>query len=105
VIARELAVDAMVEGSVSRAGGRIRVLVQLIDGQADSHLWAEQYDRELSAENIFGVRSEIVRATRLPAMRALSAVHVARPLFALLPLHARARALGEAPVDRRSRGN
>lgn len=62
VLARELGVDAVGEGSVSRQGSRIRVTVQLIDAATDAHLWSEQYDRELTAENVFAIRSEIARA-------------------------------------------
>lgn len=47
-IARELNVDALVEGSVERSGDRLRVRVQLIQASTDHHLWAEAYDRELS---------------------------------------------------------
>ncbi len=48
VIARELNVDALVEGSVERSGDRMRVRVQLIEASTDHHLWAETYDRQLS---------------------------------------------------------
>jgi len=47
-IARELGVDAIVEGSVARSGDRLTVTVQLIDATADRHLWAQQYNRRLS---------------------------------------------------------
>lgn len=46
-IARELGVDAVVEGSVMREGSRIRVTAQLIRGATDEHFWSETYDREL----------------------------------------------------------
>jgi serine/threonine-protein kinase len=46
-IGRELQVDAVVEGSVLKADGRVRVTAQLIDARTDRHLWAENYDREL----------------------------------------------------------
>jgi TolB-like protein len=46
-IARDLNVDAVVEGSVSRSGNRVRVTAQLVDAHADRHLWAEEYDRDL----------------------------------------------------------
>jgi TolB-like protein/DNA-binding winged helix-turn-helix (wHTH) protein/Tfp pilus assembly protein PilF len=48
VIARELNVDTLVEGSVERSGDRMRVRVQLIQASTDHHLWAESYDRQLS---------------------------------------------------------
>ena len=47
-IARDLNVSAIVEGSVSRSGDRVRVRVQLIEAATDRHLWAEEYDRQLS---------------------------------------------------------
>jgi len=46
-IARELGVEGLVEGSVSREGDRVRITVQLIHGPSDRHLWARQFDREL----------------------------------------------------------
>jgi adenylate cyclase len=59
-IARELGVQYVVEGSVRRAGNRVRVTVQLIDGETDAHLWAERYDRDL--EDIFAIQDEITSA-------------------------------------------
>jgi TolB-like protein len=59
-IAAELGVDALVEGSVLRADGQVRITAQLIHGQTDEHLWAEDYDREL--ENILDLFSEVARA-------------------------------------------
>jgi len=46
-IARELDVDAVVEGTVTRSGDRVRITAQLIDARTDSHLWAESYERDL----------------------------------------------------------
>ncbi len=68
-IADELGVSAILEGSVQQAGDRVRVTVQLIDGAKDAHLWAENYDRQLSAENIFAIQSELAKgiAARLEA--------------------------------------
>jgi serine/threonine protein kinase len=59
-IARELGVDAVVEGSVLRAEGRLRIIAQLISGRTDQHLWAETYDRD--AGNVLGSSSEIAQA-------------------------------------------
>jgi TolB-like protein/class 3 adenylate cyclase len=56
-IARELGVQYVLEGSVRRAGQRIRVTAQLISAANDKHVWAERYDRELS--DIFTVQDEI----------------------------------------------
>ena len=59
-VARELAVDYVLEGSVRKAGGRVRVTVQLIDAETDRHVWAERYDRDL--EDIFAIQDEMTRA-------------------------------------------
>jgi adenylate cyclase len=59
-VAREFGVDYVLEGSVRKAGGRIRVTVQLIDAETDRHIWAERYDREL--EDIFAIQDEITHA-------------------------------------------
>jgi adenylate cyclase len=59
-VARELAVQYVVEGSVRRAGNRVRITVQLIDGESDHHIWAERYDRDL--EDIFALQDEITTA-------------------------------------------
>ena len=61
-IAEELSVSTIVEGGVQRSGSRIRVNAQLIDAQTDEHLWAETYNRELTAENLFDIQAEIARA-------------------------------------------
>ncbi len=60
-IAQELGVANILEGSIQRSGNQVRVNVQLIDAATDEHLWAEIYDRELTAENLFAVQSEIAR--------------------------------------------
>jgi adenylate cyclase len=59
-VAREFGVDYVLEGSVRKAGDRIRVTVQLIDAETDRHIWAERYDREL--KDIFAIQDEITRA-------------------------------------------
>ncbi len=56
-IARELGVDAIVEGAVARSGERVTVTVQLIDATEDRHLWARKYDRDLS--NLLDAETEI----------------------------------------------
>ncbi len=58
-IARELGVTTIMEGAVQRSGNQIRINVQLIDAQTDEHLWAEIFDREMTAENLFAIQSEI----------------------------------------------
>jgi TolB-like protein/Tfp pilus assembly protein PilF len=59
-IALELGVDAIVEGSVLRAGNTVRVTAQLIEASSDRHLWADNYDRELN--DILALHSELARA-------------------------------------------
>jgi TolB-like protein len=61
-IAQELGVATILEGGVQRAGARVRINAQLIDAATDEHLWAETYDRELNAINIFAIQSEIALA-------------------------------------------
>jgi len=60
-IGQELGVATVLEGSIQRAGDRVRITVQFIDATADDHLWGETYDRELTAENLFAVQSDISR--------------------------------------------
>jgi TolB-like protein/Tfp pilus assembly protein PilF len=59
-IAKQLGVANILEGSVQKAGGSVRVSVKLIQAASDSHLWADTYDRKLT--DIFGVESEIAKA-------------------------------------------
>jgi adenylate cyclase len=59
-VAREFGVQYVVEGSVRKAGNRVRVTVQLIDAQTDRHVWADRYDREL--EDIFAIQDEVTAA-------------------------------------------
>jgi len=59
-VAKELNARYVVEGSVRKAGNRVRVNVQLIDGHADRQVWAERYDRDL--EDIFLIQDEITSA-------------------------------------------
>jgi class 3 adenylate cyclase/TolB-like protein/Tfp pilus assembly protein PilF len=58
-IAKELGATAVVEGGIQRSGDRIRMNVQLIDARTDEHLWAEQFDRTLSAGDVFAIQGEI----------------------------------------------
>jgi TolB-like protein/DNA-binding winged helix-turn-helix (wHTH) protein/Tfp pilus assembly protein PilF len=58
-IARELGVDAVVEGTVMRAGDRVRITAQLIDGRSDQHLWAQSYERDL--RDVLGLQNEVAR--------------------------------------------
>lgn len=56
-VAKEFGVQYVVEGSVRKAGNRVRITVQLIDAATDRHIWAERYDREL--EDIFAIQDEV----------------------------------------------
>jgi len=59
-IGRQLGVGYVIEGSVRKAGSRVRISAQLIDAKTGSHMWAERYDRDL--EDIFAVQDEVVGA-------------------------------------------
>jgi serine/threonine protein kinase/Tfp pilus assembly protein PilF len=59
-IAQELGVDAVVEGSVQRAGDRVRISAQLIDARADQHLWARSYERDL--RDVLVLQDEVAQA-------------------------------------------
>jgi TolB-like protein/Tfp pilus assembly protein PilF len=59
-IGEQLGVAHVLEGSVQRRGGRVRVSAQLIDARTDAHLWAEHYDRPL--DDVFAIQSEIAKA-------------------------------------------
>jgi adenylate cyclase len=56
-IARDLRVSHVLEGSVRKVGGRVRITAQLVDGSSNGHVWAERYDRSLN--DIFAVQDEI----------------------------------------------
>jgi adenylate cyclase len=59
-VARRLRVHHVLEGSVRKSGGRLRITVQLIDGATGGHLWAERYDRDLG--DVFALQDEITRS-------------------------------------------
>jgi TolB-like protein len=59
-IARELNVDGIIEGTVMRAGDRVRITAQLIDARSDRHLWNDRYDRELS--DVLALQAGVARA-------------------------------------------
>ena len=61
-IGEQFGVKSILEGGVQRAGERVRINVQLIDAATDAHLWAETYDRELTAADIFAIQSEVAAA-------------------------------------------
>ncbi|HET7202639.1 MAG TPA: tetratricopeptide repeat protein [Steroidobacteraceae bacterium] len=100
-IAERLGVSRILEGGVQRAGSRVRITVQLIDTATDAHLWAENYDRELTAENIFSIQSEIAVAVAAaletavtPAERARVRALPTRDLAAWEAYHAGRTSLG-----------
>jgi len=59
-VARQLKVSHVLEGSVRKAGGRVRITAQLVDGATGGHVWAERYDRDLN--DIFALQDEISQA-------------------------------------------
>jgi adenylate cyclase len=65
-IAQRLKVGYVIEGSVRKAGGRVRITAQLIDASNDSHIWAERYDRDLN--DIFALQDEMAQ-TIVAALR------------------------------------
>lgn len=77
-IAQRLGVKTILEGAVQRGGNRVRINMQLIDAETDDHLWAETYDRELSAENLFAIQSEVTAAITASLKTQLSPVEKAR---------------------------
>ncbi len=101
-IASELGVRAVLEGGVQRTPQRVHINVQLIDGVTDEHLWAETYDRELTADNVFTIQSEIARkvaealkATLTPADEKTLAEVPTRDLEALDLYHRGRRLMDE----------
>ncbi len=72
-IGKELGVAYIIEGSVRKAGNRLRITAQLVEAQSGNHLWAERYDRVL--EDIFAVQDEVVQSivTAIPGSLDLTA--------------------------------
>src|SRR3546814_18008687 len=60
MVASELGVATVLEGSVRRAGDRVRITAQLIETASDSHLWSETYDREI--KDVFAIQDDIARS-------------------------------------------
>ena len=83
-IARELAVDAVVEGSVQRAGSQVRITAQLIRAATDHHLWADSYERDL--RDVLALQSDVARA-------------IAREVAATLTPAEQKRLVRTTPVD------
>lgn len=59
-IARELDIDAVIEGTVTKAGNRVRINAQLIDARKDQHLWAREYDRDV--QNVLQLQTDLASA-------------------------------------------
>jgi TolB-like protein/Tfp pilus assembly protein PilF len=59
LIAEELGVATILEGGIQRSGNRVRINVQLIDAETDEHIWAEAYEEELTADNVFAIQVSI----------------------------------------------
>ena len=59
-LGRQLGVGTILEGSVRRAGDRVRITAQLIDADSDSHLWSESYDRQL--KDVFAIQDDIAQS-------------------------------------------
>lgn len=78
VIAAELGVRTLLEGTVQRSGRTVRIGVQLIDAARDEHLWAEGYERTLATENVFAIQREIATAVAAALQAALLPHEVAR---------------------------
>jgi TolB-like protein/DNA-binding winged helix-turn-helix (wHTH) protein/Tfp pilus assembly protein PilF len=70
VIAKELGSDAVVEGSITRSGGSVRIVAQLIDARTDRHLWSETYQRE--ERDILALQSDIATEIARQVQRTLS---------------------------------
>src|SRR5437773_834340 len=80
-IARELHVDAVVEGAVLRSGDKVRITAQLIDAAADRHVWAETYDRDL--RDVLALQADVAHAIAVQIRGKLSSSpppHGASPL-------------------------
>lgn len=77
-IGEELDVATILEGNVQRQGDNVRINVQLIDTETDEHLWAEIYDRALSAESMFAIQSEMATAIAEALSATLSPEEIAR---------------------------
>lgn len=101
-IARELGVDAVVEGSVFHAGDRVRISAQLIDAATDTHLWAQEYERDI--RDVLALHREVARAVAGQVRLALSPEHGASraAAHAINPAAYEAYLLGRSHWRRRS---
>lgn len=60
-IAQELDVDYVLEGSVRHSADRVLITLQLIDGETDNHIWVQDFDRELTVDNLFDIQQNVAR--------------------------------------------
>ena len=60
-IARELDVDYILEGSVRHSSDRVLITLQLIDGETDNHVWVQDFDRELTIQNLFDIQKNVAQ--------------------------------------------
>src|SRR5207237_5465324 len=75
-IGKALGVATLLEGSVRRVGNRVRVNVQLIDASSDEHIWAEDYDRDLT--DVFAIQTDLAQKISSPPQAKLSPNEKAR---------------------------
>jgi len=71
-IAMELGVSSVLEGTIQRAGERVRVNVQLIDADTETQMWGETYDEELTIDNIFSIQTDLARSIAIALQATLS---------------------------------
>jgi TolB-like protein len=104
-IAEELGVATILEGGIQRAGDRVRINVQLIDTMTDEHLWADTYDRQLTASNVFAIQTEIAVAIAAALQATLSSEEQRRLEYAPTENLAAMEAyyLGKQLLEERSR--
>jgi TolB-like protein/tetratricopeptide (TPR) repeat protein len=93
-VAQKLNVANILEGSVRKAGTRVRVTVQLVHAATDSHLWSESYDREL--EDIFAVQDDIAQSVVKEIRADLIAGHATAPALAGVTAEVQAAAKGRS---------
>jgi TolB-like protein/DNA-binding winged helix-turn-helix (wHTH) protein/Tfp pilus assembly protein PilF len=87
-IAQELGVDAIVEGTISKSGSRVRINAQLIDAAKDQHLWAQQYDGEL--KDILQLQNDLASAITAEIAGKLTAKQRSRLLVRSRPVNPQA---------------
>jgi adenylate cyclase len=99
-IGRELGVRYVLEGSVRRSGGRVRVNAQLIDAETDAHLWAERFDRDIG--DLFALQDEVTSRIAVALKLELVGAEAARPTDHpdALDYILRGRAAGSKPPSR-----